>query len=204
MSLDRLIDPNNAKSAAHLSETTSGSWGGTHFTYLLWDMQPEGGWLPADHSFRSALPSANWRPLYLGKAAGWSSAKRHLAKDGLGCGARLPTDKNAINEGLLAYCLTRGRPGWLAMSVVPHNSGVDAQQLEQEGVRRLGWRRDVRLRKMLSSARVKSAIALGPDEWRRTLKELSSHYADLMRGPTPIGQGLLFNQMDPAADSRGG
>ena len=90
------------------------------------------------------------------------------------------------------------------MSVVPHVSGVDAQQLEQEGVRRLGWRRDVRLRKMLSPTQVKSAIALGPDEWRRTLGELSSHYADLMRGPTYIGQGLLFNQMDPTADGRGG
>lgn len=204
MSLDLLIDPKTAKPAADLSKTSSRSWGGTHFTYLLWDMQPESGWLSANHPISSALPSATWRPLYLGKAAGWSSVKRHLAKDWLECGARLPTDKNAINEGLLAYCLTRGRPGWLAMSVVSHTSGVDAQQLEQEGVRRLGWRRDVRLRKMLSSAQVKSAIALGPDEWRRTLGELSSHYADLMRAPTPRGQGLLFNQMDPAADSRGG
>ena len=91
MSLDRLINPNSAKSAAHLSETSSGSSGGTHFTYLLWDMQPEESWLSAAHPFRSALPSAHWRPLYLGKAAGWSSVKRHLVKDGLGCGARLPT-----------------------------------------------------------------------------------------------------------------
>jgi|GEM_PF-4959216 len=204
MSLDRLIDPKHAKPAAHLRETSPGSWGATHFTYLLWDMQPGSGWLCADHPFMSSLPSAIWRPLYLGKAAGWSSVKRHLTKDELGCGARLPTDKNAINEGLLAYCLTKQRPGWLAMSVVSHNSGIDAQQLEQEGVRRLGWRRDVRLRKKLSSAQVKSAIVLGPDEWKRTLGALRSHYADLLSGPTPVGQGLLFNQMDPAADGRGG
>jgi hypothetical protein len=203
MSLNGLIDPKNAKSVAHMQATSPGSWGATHFTYLLWDTQPVNGWLPADHSLSATLPSSNWRPLYLGKAAGWASVKRHLTKDEFGIGARLPTDKNAINEGLLAYCLNKRRPGWLAMSVISHNSGAEAQQLEQEGVRHLGWRKDVRSRKKFSSAEVRSAIALGPDEWRRTLEGLRSHYADLMTEPTPTGQGLLFNQMEPVADGRG-
>jgi hypothetical protein len=204
MSLSQLIDSKNARPTADLSKISPASWDATHFTYLLWDMQPESDWLSADHPYMSALPAVNWRPIYLGKAAGWSSVKRHLSKDEFGCGARLPTDKNAINEGLLAYCLTKGRPGWLAMTVVSHESGVDAQRLEQEGVRQLGWRRDVRLRKSLSHAQVKAAIACGPDEWKRTLGQLGSHYADLVRGPTPFEHGLLFNQMAPSADGRGG
>ena len=202
MTLERLVDPENAKPVAHLQAIKPAFRDATHFTYLLWDMQPDNGWLPAAHPFSATLPSAQWRPLYLGKAAGWVSVKRHLTKDEFGCGARQPTDKNAINEGLLAYCLTKRRPGWLAMSVISHPCGSEAQQLEQDGVRFLGWRRDVRLRKKLSPAQVKSAIVRGSGEWKRTLDDLMVHYSDLLTCSTPVGQGLLFNQMDAVADGR--
>jgi hypothetical protein len=203
MSLSQLFGHSNARSASQLQLVSPGALGGSHFAYLLWDMQPGDGWLSADHPRYQTLPSSRWRPIYLGKATSWGSVKRHLAKDEFGCGVRIPTDKNAINEGLLAYCMTKRRPGWLAMSVVPHSTAMDAQQLEQDGVRQLGWRQDVRMRKKLTSAQVKSAIVNGPNEWKRTLDALHLHYADLMAGPVPSAEGLLFNQMDPAHDGRG-
>ncbi len=203
MSLEGLINQGNAEAAAKCQGLRPGFRGISHFTYLLWDMQPKEGWLSNEHPRQSALPSSRWRPLYLGKAAGWGSVKRHLTKDEFGCGARLPTDKNAINEGLLAYCLTKSQPGWLAISVIPHATALAAQQLEQDGVRHLGWRRDVRLRKKLTPAQVKSSIAAGQNEWKRTLYEVKFRYSDLLSAPTPADEGLLFNQAEPAPDGRG-
>ena len=203
ISLNRLFDHSHAKPASQLQHIVPGSLGGSHFTYLLWDMQPGDGWLSADHPRRHALPSSQWRPIYLGKATSWCSVKRHMTKDEFGCGVRIPADKNAVNEGLLAYCIMKRRPGRLAISVVSHITALDAQQLEQNGVHELGWRRDVRMRKRLTSAQVKSAIAIGPDEWKRTLGALHLHYADLVAGPVPSAEGLLFNQMDSAYDGLG-
>lgn len=203
MTVAKLLDPATVRSQADLGGLTGRSWNTSHFAYLIWDLQPRPNWLPNDHPKRQHLSNDRYRPLYLGKAAGWSSVARHLTKDRFGAGTRLPTDKNAINEGLLAYCLAKGTAGWLGMSVQAIASQEEAQSVEQEGVRLLGWRGDVRRLKLLKSAEVKAAIGRGEIEWRKTLSELRERYAELLETPMPLSEGLLLNQTDPARDGRG-
>jgi hypothetical protein len=100
------------------------------------------------------------------------------------------TTKNLINMGLMAYCGTKTSSGWLGLTVVNSANALDAQRLEQGAVSRLGWRRDVLARKkaLRHLSEIRAVVAA---------------FADLVRPPVPLSEGLLFNQKNPTPDSRG-
>lgn len=203
MSVHSLLDPDTARSSAALATLTSRSWDGTDFVYLLWDAEPAPRWLPVNHPARQHLRDDRVRPLYLGKATSWGSVARHLPKDGFAASLAVPNAKNADNQGLLAYCLGKSRPGWLRISLVPCKSRDEARNLEKLGVDLLGWRRDFAARKTSRTGWAKQPIAAGQAVWSATLSELKDSYADLFSRPTPVSEGVLLNQSDPVRDTRG-
>ena len=164
---------------------------GSQITYLLWDVHPGPEWLPSDHPKR--LPgSLAARPLYLGKSAGISRLKSHLAKDGFGRGLSRITTHAWKNPGLLSYCLGKRQAGWLGVTFINHGVGPEAddrsEALERAGVERVGWRRD------LGSLRNANRPA-DPES-------LAAFYEPVHAAPVPLTEGLLLNQTCPKPDGR--
>lgn len=164
---------------------------GSQITYLLWDLHPGPEWLPSDHPKR--LPGAMAaRPLYLGKSAGTSRLKSHLAKDGLGSGRARITTHAWKNPGLLSYCLGKRTAGWLGVTFINHGMGPEAdsrsEALERAGVETIGWRRDV--------GRLRKANRLADPE------SLAAFYEPVHAAPVPMTEGLLLNQTCPKPDGR--
>lgn len=185
LSEDRIL----SAEAARLALAALGP--GSQITYLLWDLHPDPEWLPSDHPKRLRESWAA-RPLYLGKSAGTSRLKSHLAKDEAGSGRARITTHAWKNPGLLSYCLGKRQPGWLGVTYINHGVGPEAdsrsEALEREGVEAIGWRRDLGgLRKANSHADQES---------------LAAFYQPVHAAPVPITEGLLLNQTNPKPDGR--
>ncbi|WP_396594859.1 hypothetical protein [Brevundimonas sp. R86498] len=185
LSAEHILSVADARVALASTEPSS------QITYLLWDTQAGRNWLPGDHP-RNVPGGWAARPLYLGKSAGVSRLRSHLAKDGFGLGSTKITAHAWKNPGLLSYCLGKAQVGWLGVTYINHGVGPDAdcqsEALESAAVHAVGWRCDlVRLRSPNRFAHVEG---------------LTATYNSIHAAPVPINEGLLLNQTCPKPDGR--
>ncbi|MFA4950032.1 hypothetical protein [Brevundimonas sp.] len=190
-SVGKLLNEDGILSAAAARLALAGLEPGSQITYLLWDLHPSPEWLPSDHP-KSPTGSLAARPLYLGKSAGTSRLKSHLAKDGFGSGLSKITTHAWKNPGLLSYCLGKRQAGWLGVTFINHGVGLEAddrsEALERAGVEAVGWRRDV--------GGLRNARRLADPEG------LAAFYEPVHVAPVPLAEGLLLNQTCPKPDGR--